>query len=65
VADNLLAGREPTTGLIEEHATDLPKDTNENILHRYFDEHVGKGFFSNIVSRGKLQKLKLLLLYHD
>jgi hypothetical protein len=57
VADNLLAGRSPTEGLLDKGDETMtgPK-SNETILRKYFDNKVGAGFFSNFVDRFKPRK---------
>ena len=44
VADNLLAGRMPTHGLIPD-VEETPTKSSEHVLRDYFDTQVGSGFF--------------------
>lgn len=44
VADNLLAGRMPTHGLIPD-VEETPTKSSEHVLRDYFDVQVGTGFF--------------------
>lgn len=44
VADNLLAGRPPTEGLIPDDE-ETPERNSEQVLREYFNHQVGEGFF--------------------
>ena len=51
VADNLLAGRVPTQGLIPD-VEETDEHNSERVLSRYFADQVGEGFFPQRPPRG-------------